>query len=69
MTQHSLEIEIAGIEAQLKVVKAELKKIKIEKVKKPFKFADLYGIWKGKVDVSYDDIKNVEFKIPSGMLK
>lgn len=72
MSINSLKIEVASIETQLKVLKANLNKnieaVKEEK-KKPSKFSDFYGIWKNKVNLSYEEIKTAKFKVAEDLLK
>lgn len=58
----SLASKITSLELQLKVLKGQIKKK--EKVKKKVKkFSELYGIFKGKGDFSYDEIKEAEIKL------
>ncbi len=71
MSIESLKIELASIEAQLKVLKAGLKGVESTKgaKKKSFKFRDFYGIWKNKVNLSYEEIKSAEVKLVEDLLK
>lgn len=51
--------KLAEIEEQLRVLRAQL----IPKERRPKKFADLYGIWRGKSDFTYEEIKEAEYKL------
>jgi hypothetical protein len=61
MNEPSIRARLASIEEQIKVLKAELD-VK-PKRKKPKRFADLYGTWKGKVDLTLEEIKTAEIKL------
>jgi hypothetical protein len=63
MNEPSIRARLASIEEQIKVLKAELD-VKPRR-RKPKRFADLYGIWKGKVDLTFEEIKEAEVKLRS----
>ncbi|MGB9719939.1 MAG: hypothetical protein ACPL28_00455 [bacterium] len=52
---------------ELKILESQLKELmpKNKKKKKNNKLASLYGIWKELGDFSYNEIKELEIKLPS----
>lgn len=62
MNDQSVRARLAAIEGQIRVLKAELRRQPRTK-KAPRRFADLYGIWKGKVDLSFEEIQQAEIKL------
>ncbi len=62
MNESTIRARLNAIEEQIKVLKAELD-VKPRSGKKTRRFADLYGIWKGKVDLSFDEIQEAEIKL------
>lgn len=53
-----LKLQIKSIEQQLKVLKAKMTEPKTHK-----KFADLYGIFEGKMDLTFEEIKKHEYSL------
>lgn len=53
-----LKLQIESMEQQLKVLKTKIAKPKSKK-----KFSDFYGIFKGKLDLSFEEIKKHEYSI------
>jgi hypothetical protein len=53
-----LKLQIGSMEQQLKVLKTKIAKTKSQK-----KFSDFYGIFKGKLDLSLEEIKKHEYSI------
>jgi len=54
--------KITSIEEELKVLKAQLSAKSDEKGKLK-RFSDLEGLWKGKTNFSFEDIKEAEVKL------
>ena len=54
--------KITSIEEKLKVLKAQLTAKSDEKGKLK-RFSELKGLWKGKADFTFEDIKEVEIKL------
>ena len=59
MDSRLIAARLAEIEQQLKVLRAQL----IPEEAKPKRFADLYGIWRGISNFSYEEIKAAEYKL------
>ena len=58
MNTDSLSIEIRGIEAEIKTLKDTLARLTpSEMPERSHDFSELYGIWKGKLDLSLEEIK------------
>jgi hypothetical protein len=53
-----LKLQIEGMEQQLKILKAKIFKTKAKR-----KFANLYGIFKGKMDLTLKEIKKHEYSL------
>jgi len=64
MHKGSFALEIKGIQAQLDTLRSL-----VSLPKKSKSFADLYGIWKGKVNLSLEEIKEAEFRLPKNLLE
>jgi hypothetical protein len=68
MTKNTIQIKVDSIETQLKLLKGEIAKLPLaeKRPKEPKRsFRDLYGIWENKVDLSYEEIKSHEYKLPT----
>lgn len=67
MNKHTVQIKVNSIETQLKLLKGEIANLLIVK-KRPKEikrsFRNLYGIWEKKVNLSYEEIKFHEYKLP-----
>ena len=61
MKDVELNILINSLKAQVNVLEAKIKDI--QKVAKPKKFADFYGVFAELGETSEDEIKAVEFKL------
>lgn len=65
MDENALSIGIAGIEAELRVLQQALgagrRSAGISSQARPF--ADLCGIWKGKIDLSLQEILEAKYRI------
>jgi len=57
-----LKLQIESMEQQLKVLKTKLVKSKPQK-----KFSDLYGIFKGKLDLTFEQIKKYEYSMKDNL--
>jgi hypothetical protein len=53
-----IKTRLKHIRLQLDLLEAELTRLSPEK---PLKFKDLEGLWEGKTDFSYEEIKAVEY--------
>ena len=60
MDKKLLAAQLASIELQLRMIRAQLAK---EDGEPPRRFSDLKGIWKGKTNFSYEEIKEAEIKV------
>ncbi len=58
MKETVLKLQIGSMEQQLKVLKTKIAKTTGQK-----KLADLYGIFKGKLDLTFEEIKKYEYSI------
>jgi hypothetical protein len=58
MKETVLKLQIGSIEQQLKVLKTKITKPKSQK-----KFSDLHGIFKGKLDLTFEEIKEYEYSM------
>lgn len=67
MGNSSIALEIAGLQAQLDVLKALVAANEKEVPSKGVHLADLCGIWKGKVNLSLEEIQAEEYKIPENL--
>jgi hypothetical protein len=64
MKDASVRGRLNAIEEQIKVLKAELDAgPKQGRGATPRRFADLYGIWKGKVNLSFEEMQDAEIKL------
>lgn len=61
MNEPTIRARLTTIEEQIRVLKAELNSKRAKR--KPRRFADLYGIWKGKVHLSFEEIQDAEIKL------
>jgi hypothetical protein len=59
MDSKLLAAKLAEIEEQIRVLRAQIK----ASDERPRKFADLYGIWRGKSNFTYEEIKAAEYQI------
>jgi len=66
MNEQSIRSRLDSIEEQIRVLKAELTSRPAKR--KSRSFNDLYGIWKGKVDLSYEEITAAEIKVKDDLL-
>jgi len=66
MNEPSIRARLSSIEDQIKVLKAELETKR--RKRKPRRFSDLYGIWKGKVDLSLEEMQKAEIKLRNDLL-
>ena len=55
MKETVLKLQIGSMEQQLKVLKTKIAKTTSQK-----KLSDLYGIFKGKLDLTFEEIKEYE---------
>ncbi|HEX8949419.1 MAG TPA: hypothetical protein VF790_10685 [Dissulfurispiraceae bacterium] len=53
-----IKLQIASIEQQLKLLKTKLAKPKVSK-----KLSDLYGLYKGKMDLTLEEIQQYEYSL------
>ena len=64
-----LSLEIAGIQAQLDSLKSTLSRSRrVVRRKTVAPFAKSFGIWKGKVSLSLEDMKAEEYRLPDNLL-
>ncbi len=63
MNEPAIRARLSTIEEQVRVLKAELRGGAKPKRRKSRSFADLYGQWKGKVDLSFEDIQDSEIRL------
>ena len=61
MKESSIRSRLNAIEEQIKVLKAEMEAKPPRKAKR--RFGELYGIWKGKSQFTYEEIKEAEIKL------
>jgi hypothetical protein len=61
-----LVLRIKELEEELRVLRQRLSEP--TKSKRPARFADLYGIWKGKSDFTYAEIKEAEIRLQDNLL-
>lgn len=72
MSRSSITLEIKGLQAQLDTLKSLLAvsgKLARRQKKKGVPFAKLYGIWKGKVDLSFEEIAESKYTLPKNLLE
>ena len=61
MNEQSIRARLGTIEEQIRVLKGELA---TKPARKPARrFSDLYGIWKGKVDLTFEEIQEAEIRL------
>ena len=61
MNDATIQARLNSIEEQIRILKAEVVQPRSRKSRaRPF--AELYGIWKGKVDLSLEDIQTAEIR-------
>ncbi len=61
MNEASVRARLSAIEDQIRVLKVEL--ASKSRKRKTRRFSDLYGIWKGKVHLSFEEIQEAEIKL------
>ena len=61
MNEASVRARLSAIEEQIRVLKIEL--ASKSRKRKSRRFSDLYGIWKGKVRLSFEEIQEAEVKL------
>ena len=61
MNEASVRARLSAIEEQIRVLKVELASKSPKR--KARRFSDLYGLWKGKSDFSYEEIKEAEVRL------
>ena len=61
MNEPAIRARLDSIEEQIRVLKGELA-TKPRKRKKR-RFSDLYGLWKGKVHLTFEEIQEAEIKL------
>jgi len=62
MKETILKLQIGSMEQQLKVLKTKIAKPRSQK-----KFSDLYGIFKGKLDLTFEEIKEYEYSMKNNL--
>jgi hypothetical protein len=63
----SLVLRIKELEEELRMLRQRLSRPSGGK-KKPAAFGDLYGIWKGKSDFTYREIKEAEIRLKDDLI-
>lgn len=63
MGEDLLNARIASIEEELKVLKAQIQERGKGRRKKIRRFSELEGLWKGKADFSFEEIKSQEIRL------
>jgi hypothetical protein len=61
MNEPSVRARLSAIEEQIRILKADL--LTKSRNRKPRRFSDLYGCWKGKVNLSFEEIQEAEIRL------